>query len=393
MRIIILISILISLSECKKHILDKGNKEYIVLPFNQSDFTTFISVNDNKTDIKLSVDTMSFYTMIFGPYIEYTGKYYKDIKCFTSYRLFIGLENYLYLSDHKDISGYFSHVLLQEFTNKPNYFEVNVNTTNGVLGLARNYTSDVVVAESYFFGVSASFSIMNYLTSNNLLNVSMFSIYKDKLILGDVPIAKEDRSNVKICKPINFLDETFELFFWNCEANFINIFGVTEESRFGEYFIIDTLLKGINLPLRLKEKVGEYLNKVTDNKCTVKSTIICDGSIDIESIGNVSLILKGNITVTIPSYELFYKSYDQYHSLVTFSEYNHMYIFGGKLLTNKYFLMFNNKDNYIGFADINSIRLIFTNETAETIIKLNILFLLIQITMLLYFKIYNSNNK
>ena len=137
-----------------------------------------------------------------------------------------GLENYLYLTDHKDISGYFSHVLLQEFTNKPNYFDINANTTNGILGLARNYTSDVVVAESYLFGVSASFSIMNYLTSNKLLNVSMFSIYKDKLILGDVPIAKEDRNNVKICKPINLLDETFELFFWNCETNFINIFGV-----------------------------------------------------------------------------------------------------------------------------------------------------------------------
>ena len=274
-----------------------------------------------------------------------------------------------------------------------NYFDINENTTNGILGLARNYTSDVVVAESYLFGVSASFSIMNYLTSNKLLNVSMFSIYKDKLILGDVPIAKENRNNVKICKPINFLDETFELFFWNCETNFINIFGVTEESRFGEYFIIDTLLKGINLPLRLKEKVGEYLNKVTNSKCTVKGTIICDGSIDIDSIGNVSLTLKGNITLTIPSYELFYKSYDQYHSLVTFSEYNHMYIIGGKLLTNKYFLMFNNKDNYIGFADINSIRLILTNETADIIIKVNILFLLIQITMLLYFKINNLNNK
>ena len=70
-----------------------------------------------------------------------------------------------------------------------------------------------------------------------------------------------------------------------------------------------------------------------------------------------------------------------------------MYIIGGKLLTNKYFLMFNNKDNYIGFADINSIRLILTNETADIIIKVNILFLLIQITMLLYFKINNSNNK
>lgn len=391
MRFYIFITIAICFSLNER--IDKGNKDYIVLPFNQSDFTTLISVNDNKTDLKLTIDTMSFYTMIFEPYIEYTGRYYKDVKCFTSYRLFIGLENYLYLSNHKEISGYFSHVLLQEFTNKPNYFEINSNTTNGILGLARNYTSDVVVADSYFFGVSASFSIMNYLISNHLLNVSMFSIYKNKLILGNVPIAKEDRTNVKICNPINFLDETFELFFWNCETNFINIFGVSEESRFGEYFIIDTLLKGINLPLRLKEKVGEYLNKVTNNKCSVRGTIICNSAVDLDIIGNVSITLKGNITITISAHELFYKSNDSYHSLVTFSEYNHMYIFGGQLLANKYFLMFNNQDNYIGFADINLIHLNLSNQSAAIVIKLNILIIIVNMIMLLYIKInYNSIN-
>ena len=129
------------------------------MSFNNSDFTTFVSINDNKTSTKLTIDLMSFYTMIFEEYISDTGKHMKPIKCLFSYRTFEGDENYLYFTNFKNNSGYFYHVMLKLMTTKLNYLQITPNNTNGILGLARNYTEDVLVSEAFFFGVGKTFSL------------------------------------------------------------------------------------------------------------------------------------------------------------------------------------------------------------------------------------------
>lgn len=379
------------LKKCLSSILDKKNKDYIVLSFNNSDFTTFVSINDNKTSTKLTIDLMSFHTMIFEEYISDTGKHMKPIKCLFSYRTFEGDENYLYFTNFKNNSGYFYHVMLKLMTTKLNYLQITPNNTNGILGLARNYTEDVLVSEAFFFGVGKTYSFMDYLLNNNMLHHNIFSIYKDKMILGKPPISSNSIPLIKTCKPLNDLDVTYEQFFWNCGINTLNIFGYNYECSFWDSFVIDTLLIGISLPEHYKKFINPYIQEKSNEKCKIENShISCDINYKIESLGNFEIIVNQNIRLTFEAKTLFYKNKDQnkYYSYIEFSQFNYVVIVGGKFLIDKYFLTFNNDENYIGFGLLNKVQLDLDSYPLFILIVINIILIFFNSILLLFSKYF-----
>lgn len=359
-NLIIYLTIPFIIKKCISYVLDKKNKDYIILPFNQSDFTTLVSINDNKTSTKLTIDLMSFHTMIFEEYISDTGKHMKPIQCLYSYRTFEGDENYLYFTNFKHNSEYFFHVILTSMTTKLNYLQITPSNTNGILGLARNYTEEVLVKDAFFFGAGKSYSFMNYLLRNNMLNHNIFSLYKSKIILGKPPVSSSSISFIKTCKPLNNLDETYEQFFWNCGLSALNILGYNYECTLWDSFAIDTLLLVISLPEHYKKFMDPYIQEKSKGKCKIENShISCDIDYKIDSFDNFEIKVNNNLKLKFEAKALFYKNNEQnkYYSYIEFTQFSCVVVVGGKFLIDKYFLTFNNDENYIGFGFLNEIQL------------------------------------
>lgn len=374
-------------TKCEQYLLDNQTNNYIILPFNQSDCTTLISINNNKTATKLTLDTMSFYTMIYKQYINNAGRYFKEIKSYYSYRYFEGYENYLYFSG-EDNSYSFSHVLLESMANKPNNLKIYPNTTNGVLGLGRKYSYNVMVLESFYFGVSPSYSFMHYVKRANRISENVFSIYKDKFILGKPPINEDSLPHIHKCVPENFLDVVYEHFFWNCPIDKMDFFGYKKEDMFWNYVVIDTLLLGISLPNSFSKQIEPALSNKSNNHCMIKEKIVtCDKTFNIELLEDIHFVLKNNIDLVFKAKQLFYYNTvdDNYSSYIQFTESTQVISIGGLLLFNQYFVTFNNEKGYIGIGELDLVNLnlknkrdflFFITHTINIILIWNIFFML-----------------
>ena len=76
-----------------------------------------------------------------------------------SYRIFEGNSANINIYENKNNSD-FNIVIFKSYKNYKFFYKNK--TYDGILGLALNYTSDIVIDESYFFGEDKKYSIMNY---------------------------------------------------------------------------------------------------------------------------------------------------------------------------------------------------------------------------------------
>ncbi len=162
--------------------------------------------------------------------------------------------------------------------NKINFYDKKIKY-NGVMGLALNYTEEVLLDEQYFFGESKKYSILNYFKYNlKLINKNIFSIYKNKFILGEINNnntkinIKNINININYCNCIDKIFDSYIYFFWNCDIKTILLNNKinTNYNNIQISLLFDSLLKD-NI-LSTNEKIGNIiLNQINDifNNVTV----------------------------------------------------------------------------------------------------------------------------
>jgi hypothetical protein len=179
----------------------------------------FKQYDDN---FNLIIDTMGF---ISGLFLSKKLRYdYIDGDTFSpmnSYRTFEGHKAELNLINTQEKNNYFPIAIFKVY-NKINFYNKS-KKYNGIIGLALNYTEDILLDERYFFGEPKQYSIMNFIKNDlKLINKNILSIYKNKLILGDIfaiNTKKKDNKNynnenyINYCKCGDNIFDSFIFFF------------------------------------------------------------------------------------------------------------------------------------------------------------------------------------
>ena len=356
-----------------------------------------IFLNQYNTNFNFLIDTMGFITgLILSKKLSYDFILGNTFSPINSYRTFEGHKAELKLPfsnndntiintntnntiSKKDI--YFPISIFKVY-NKINFYDKKIKY-NGVMGLALNYTEEVLLDEQYFFGESKKYSILNYFKYNlKLINKNIFSIYKDKFILGEINNNNTkiniDNININYCKCIDKIFDSYIYFFWNCDIKTILLNNKinTNYNNIHISLLFDSLLKD-NI-LSINEKIGNIiLNQINDifNNVTVcymnidkDKKIFClyeyyDKIYDL----NLKIILNDITWIELP-FNLLIKNFDKKYFLlnIEINEFNidksqHIIKIGKKIF-DYYYIVFDQDKKRIGLQKLENIKINLDNK-------------------------------
>ena len=219
----------------------------------------------------LAIDTLGFISGLFvSKVLRYDFILGEMFSPANSFRIFEGNLADINLFENNSNSN-FDIVIFKRYKDYK-FYDKN-RTYDGIIGLALNYTYDIVLDESYFFGEDKKYSFMNYLIKElNLIDKNIFSVYKKKFILGDI---NGIIPNIKYCRTVDKIEESFIYFFWNCDIQSIN-FGDKDNNinNLKISLLIDSLLKNymISTSIKVANYIIEQINSEKDNS----NLNICD---------------------------------------------------------------------------------------------------------------------
>ena len=306
--------------------------------------------------VNLIIDTMSFYTILKKKNIN--SEIYKEspISIFTMFNL----------------------------RNKNIYLDLNKINFDGIIGLALNYSSDVAVQDTFFFGEDKEYSIMNYIYEKKYINKNIFSINDNYFILGKLNLSH----NINYCYCDDKLEFSYKYFFWNCWSK-----GIKIENRYfniNNVLILDSLIKGLIFPEKILLKLIDVINDYTKDKiCYLfQNEFYCLLSLNLNS--NLSIELKENFNLNFKMKDLFY-NYEINNtkilkSIISSSKDSSTIIIG-KLIYDYYFVEFDSENKKIGFSNfinLNNIskHFFYNNKTIIFNNKIIIIIILFLITIL-----------
>ena len=312
----------------------------------------------------LALDTLGFISGLFiSKQLRYDFILGDTFSPENSYRIFEGKKAEINIYEINDKIN-FEFVIFKKYKNL--FFYDKNKTYDGILGLALNYTSDIVIDESYFFGEDKKYSIMNYLKKElKLIDKNIFSIYKNKFILGDI-YPNLNENDIKFCKTRDLIEESFIYFFWNCDIN--NIYINKEEYNNNKRIIkisllIDSLLKDYIISTNMKvaniiiNQINSELNGA--GVCYINNNKIhcLNKFYNLISEKNIKLKLNNEATIEIPFEILIINKTEKYFNLnIEISEFNidkHQNILKiGEKLFKLYFVIFDAENRRIGFKKL-----------------------------------------
>ena len=292
----------------------------------------------------IAIDTLGFITGLFiSKELRYDFIMGDTFSPENSYRIFEGKKAEINIYEINDEIN-FNFVIFKKYKN---YFFYDKNKTyDGILGLALNYTSDVVLDECYFFGEDKKYSIMNYLIKElKLIDKNIFSIYKNLFI-----------------------------FFWNCDIN--NIYLNKDDNNTINIkisLLIDSLLKDYIISTNSKvaytiiNQINAELNN--SNICYINnSKIFCLNEFyNFISGKNFKFKLDNETIIEIPFEILIINKTEKYFNLnIEINEFNidkHQNILKlGKKLFELYFVIFDEENRRIGFKKLKNIDELYLDE-------------------------------
>ena len=309
----------------------------------------------------IAIDTLGFISGLFiSKDLRYDFILGDTFSPMNSYRIFEGNSANINIYENKNNSD-FNIVIFKSYKNYKFFYKNK--TYDGILGLALNYTSDIVIDESYFFGEDKKYSIMNYLIYElHLIEQNIFSIYKNKFILGG--INEEINNKIKYCKTRDKIEESFIYFFWNCDIESIYIGNIYNKSNNIKIsLLIDSLLKDyiISTSIKVANYIVDQINSELKykNRCNInQNRIYCLMEIyDIMINENLKLYLNNETIIEIPFEILIINKTNNYFNLnIEIYEFNidkHQNILKiGKVLFNLYNMIFDADNKRIGFQSL-----------------------------------------
>ena len=314
------------------------------------------------TYFNLALDTLGFISGLFiSKQLRYDFILGDIFSPANSYRIFEGNKGEINLYENNNISN-FDIVIFKKYKNY-NFFDKN-KTYDGILGLALNYTSDIVLDECYFFGEDKKYSIMNYLIKElKLIEKNIFTISNNKFILGDIN-NNINNGNFKYCKTKDKIEESFIYFFWNCDIENISINNKNKNIDIKISLLIDSLLKNYFISTSIKvaniiiNEINTELNSINICKINNNKIYCLNEYYNIINKKNLNLILNKETNIEIPFEILIINKSEKYFCLnIEINEFNidkHQNIFKvGKTLFDLYSVIFDANNRRIGFLKIN----------------------------------------
>ena len=309
----------------------------------------------------LAIDTLGFISGLFiSKELRYDFILSDTFSPENSYRIFEGKKGEINLYETNDVIN-FNFVIFKKYKNY-NFFDKN-RTYDGVLGLALNYTSDILLDECYFFGEDKKYSIMNYLIKElHLIDKNIFTIYKNKFILGDI-YQNIHENDINYCKTRDKIEQSFIYFFWNCDITNIYLDKKGYDDNITNIkisLLIDSLLKDYTISTSVKaadiiiNQINSELNSF--NICNIKNNkIYClNEYFNLISEKNIKLKSENETIIEIPFEILIINKTEKYFNLnIEISEFNidkHQNILKfGKKLFELYLVVFDKENRRIGF--------------------------------------------
>ena len=323
------------------------------------------------TYFNIAVDTLGFISGLFiSKSLRYDFILGEKFSPANSFRIFEGNSAEINLYENGNDSN-FRIVLFKKYKDY-NFYDKN-KTYDGIMGLALNYTADIVIDECYFFGEDKKFSIMNYLIKElKLIDKNIFYIYKNKFIIGEII---KDIHNITYCKTRDKIEESFIYFFWNCDIESINIEkenkNITNNIKIS--LLIDSLLKKYMISTSIK--VANIIINEINSEFTNSYLNICDiyqnkiqclmDYYNVIKDKNLKLYLYNDVKIEIPFDLLIINKTKNYFNLnIEIYEFNidknQNILKVGKFLFDLYLVIFDAEKKRIGFKKLeekNEIRL------------------------------------
>ena len=321
------------------------------------------------------LDTMGFISGIFlSKELRYDFMIGDICSPMNSYRTFEGHKSELNFNinyNHNKFYNNFPIAIFKEY-NRIKFYEKS-KKYNGVMGLALNYTEEVLLDERYFFGESNKYSIINYFKNElNIINKNQFSIYQNKLILGEIDIYPNLTMNYCSCETDIYYSYIY--FFWNCHIKSITL----NNNYLNNYYkdikisiLFDSLLKENILSTNIKvanillNQIKEGLN-ITKNICNItKPYIYCMNDYYNEIFNmNLKIILENETYIEIPFNLIIKNKTEKYFYLsIEVNDYNidknQNIIKIGNKIYKYYFVIFDADNRRIGLKKLENIKLSF----------------------------------
>jgi len=333
------------------------------------------------------IDTMGFISGLFLSkklrYEYMNGNTFSPINSFRTFEGHISdlnFQNYEKTCNNTSPDNSDFPIVIFKVYNKIPFYDKN-KSYNGVLGLALNYTDEVLLDERYFFGESKKYSIMYYLQNNlKIIDKNIFSIYKNKFILGDININTNNDTitDINYCRCGDNIYDSFIYFFWNCDIETILI-----NNTINNYYnnikislLFDTLLKDYLLSTNIKianiilnQINNEFLNL---NICYININInelyiYCNNDYYDEIYNmNLKIILNNKTYIELPFYLIIKNKTEKYFYLnIEINEFNidknQNIIKIGKDLFKIYYVLFDQSNKSIGLQKLENFK-IFLDE-------------------------------
>ena len=293
----------------------------------------------------LALDTLGFISGLFVSkelrYDFVLGDIFSPVN---SFRTFEGNKAEINIFENESNSNY-EIAIFKKYKNY-NFFDKN-KTYDGIIGLALNYTSDIVIDECYFFGEDKKYSIMNYLIKElHLFEKNIFTIYKNKFILGDINnnnITHMFNKNIKYCKTRDKIEESFIYFFWNCDIENISIKNNNNKINIKISLLIDSLLKNYIISTSIKvtniiiNEINSELNSINTCKLNNNKIYCLTEYYNIIIKKNLNLILNNETNIEINEFNI-----DKHQNILKI----------GKALFDFYSVIFDGENRRIGFLKI-----------------------------------------
>ena len=344
-----------------------------------------IFLNQYNAYFNFLIDTMGFISgLLLSKKLSYDFILGNTFSPINSYRTFEGHKGELKFNinnknginvnytDNSAKNNFYFPISIFKVYNKINFYDKNIEY-NGIIGLALNYTDEVLLDESYFFGEDKKYSIINFLYNDlELINRNIFSIYKDKFILGDINNLI-DHNIINYCECVDKIYDSFIYFFWNCEIKTILL-----NNKINEYYkdikislLFDSLLKE-NILSTNPKIVNIIINQINDifgnitichiNKNNPNKIFCLYEYYDKINELNLKIILNDMISIELPFY-LFIKNWNEkYFCLVIdIDEFNvdknQNIIKIGKKIFDYYYVVFDQHKKRIGLQKLENFSL------------------------------------
>jgi len=328
-----------------------------------------IFINQYNDNFNLLIDTMGFVSGLFlSKKLSHDFMLGNMFSPVNSYRAFEGHKTQL---KYNNSTNYFPMVIFKEY-NRINFYNKN-KKYNGIIGLALNYTEEVLLDERYFFGEPKKYSIMHYLKNDlKIIDKNIFSIYKDIFILGDKNLSNSN--NLNFCSVRDNIYDSYIYFFWNCEIQDIIINNTFNNNNLNYYndikisLLFDSLLKEYLLSTNIKianiilDQINNIFLKI--NVCSInKSQIYCNSDY-YDKIYNMyfKIFLNNNTFIELP-FDLMIKNrtFEYFYLNIEINEFNidknQNILKIGKNLFNYYYVLFDKENKRIGFQKLENFKL------------------------------------